>query len=563
MKTGELTHVGSRDFRIRPDEGLIDPTSGPSQFGRNRDAYGNWFGVQNAKPMWHYVLDDRYLRRNPHVAPPPSQILLSDVPGQRPVFAVSQPGKFHHASQAGRFTSANSAMIYNDELFGEEFIGNSFVSEPVHNLVHREIVERNGVTFKSHKPKDEENTEFLASEDTWFRPTTIRTGPDGALYIADMYREIIEHPHWVSDDLKPLVDTRSGTDRGRIYRIYPENAKPRSWPRLDKLSTEELVAQLESPSATLRDMVQMQIVGRRVKDAVASLTAIARNSKRAESRLQALCTLDGIDGLSVDLLTHALSDESPGVRGHALRLCGGALKNEMAAIAIRYDSLLDPFLVRDPFEMLQQAYLLGEIDSPRAAGKLADLATHIGDDPFLIAAVLSSLHQENIAAFAKGFEDAGPFDSQFSRDLIAGTIDTALGLKRSDVLAEIAARICAPPFDKERWSPEKLERIAALHVALGRHKLTIDALGDHGTETAKLATCAAEEARRLLLQDDADVSSRRSAIRLIGANPAKSDDDLQLLSQFLTQQSDAEPASGHRGRYLSVQSDDSNGSATG
>ncbi len=86
-KTGELAPIGGRDFRIRPDEGLIDPQSGPSQFGRNRDAWGNWFGVQNAKPMWHFVLDDRYLRRNPHVAPPPSQVLLSDVPGQRPVFA--------------------------------------------------------------------------------------------------------------------------------------------------------------------------------------------------------------------------------------------------------------------------------------------------------------------------------------------------------------------------------------------------------------------------------------------------------------------------------------------
>ena len=96
--------------------------------------------------------------------------------------------------------------------------------------MHREIVERDGVTFKSHKPQDEENTEFLASEDTWFRPTTIRTGPDGALWVADMYREIIEHPRWVSDDLKPLVDVRTGNDRGRIYRIYPAGSKPRKIP---------------------------------------------------------------------------------------------------------------------------------------------------------------------------------------------------------------------------------------------------------------------------------------------------------------------------------------------
>ena len=68
--TGEKFALGSRDFRFKPDTGEFDPLSGPSQFGRNRDAWGHWFGVQNSYPLWHYVLEDRYLRRNPHVAPP-------------------------------------------------------------------------------------------------------------------------------------------------------------------------------------------------------------------------------------------------------------------------------------------------------------------------------------------------------------------------------------------------------------------------------------------------------------------------------------------------------------
>src|SRR5205807_6498677 len=112
----------------------------------------------------------------------------------------------------------------------------------------REVVKAKGVTFTSRRADDEQKSEFLASTDNWFRPTMIQTGPDGALWVADMYRYVIEHPEWIPKDWQQKLDLRAGHDKGRIYRIYPVGRKPRAIPRLDRLDTAGLDAALDSPS---------------------------------------------------------------------------------------------------------------------------------------------------------------------------------------------------------------------------------------------------------------------------------------------------------------------------
>src|SRR5436853_3912398 len=110
-----------------------------------------------------------------------------------------------------------------------------------------------GVTFTSRRAPDEERSEFLASSDNWFRPTMLQTGPDGALWVADMYRAVIEHPEWIPKDWQDRIDLRAGHDKGRLYRIYPVGNEPRRMPRLDTLDTAGLVAALDSPSGWQRD----------------------------------------------------------------------------------------------------------------------------------------------------------------------------------------------------------------------------------------------------------------------------------------------------------------------
>src|SRR5262249_15618517 len=237
VKTGKVVNLSGRDFRIKPDTGDIELETGQTQYGRSRDDWGNWFGGNNSNPMWHYVLDDHYLKRNPHVVYPNPRSNVSVAPGAAPVYPISRTlPRFNDPGGANRFTSACSPIVYRDNLYYDALgkdnpaahspgINNPaanaagspwiFVSEPGHNLVHREVMRPEGVTFRSRRAAGEEQSEFVASTDNWFRPTTIATGPDGCLWIADMYRAVIEHPQWIPLDWQKKLDLRAGHDMGR------------------------------------------------------------------------------------------------------------------------------------------------------------------------------------------------------------------------------------------------------------------------------------------------------------------------------------------------------------
>ncbi|MFO1482863.1 MAG: PVC-type heme-binding CxxCH protein [Verrucomicrobiaceae bacterium] len=283
--TGEKIDLGSRDFRFKPDTGEFDPQTGPSQFGRARDDWGHWFGVQNSFPLWHYVLQDHYLRRNPHVIPPdPIHQLF---PRNPPVYpASSMEKRFHSFDQAGRFTSACGIEVYRDQVLFNDGKTHAFTCEPFHNVVQHNILEDDGVTFQATpdvvressrgpgaEPRgDSRTTDFLASEDRWCRPVMVRTGPDGALWVADMYRYMIEHPQWLPQNGKEelLPHYREGDDKGRIWRVVKsshlaprdeqtasKNEKASGKGNVPFISTER-DDYFASPNGWLRDKAQMR-----------------------------------------------------------------------------------------------------------------------------------------------------------------------------------------------------------------------------------------------------------------------------------------------------------------
>ncbi|HWC91403.1 MAG TPA: c-type cytochrome, partial [Pirellulales bacterium] len=363
----------------------------------------NWFGSKNSQPVIHYVLDEQYLRRNPFLAPSQTWSEVPSVPGAAPIYPRSQTAaRFNDFNKANRFTSACGLCIYRDELFGPEFTGNSFVCEPVHNLVHREILKPSGSTFVSHRAADEQTSEFLASTDNWCRPVMVRTGPDGALWVADMYRETIEHPQWIPQDWQKRLDLRAGHDKGRIYRVYPTGKRPRPIPRLDRLSTIELVAMLEHPSGTLRDLVQQLLVHKQDKTAIEPLKKMLADGKRPQARLHALCTLDGLNAVDEATLLTVLPCLPGGVLRHAVRLADGFVgRSERVAdrlsqiCSYKYVGNVKQPINRDPQFQLQLCYSIGFWPSMQRSS-FQTLAS-ISADHFMDDAILSSVNTSNAA----------------------------------------------------------------------------------------------------------------------------------------------------------------------
>ena len=389
-KTGKVVDISNMDFRFNPDSGEFERIPGRTQYGRNRNDVGDWFGSNNSAPGWHYALPDHYTRRSPHVSYPSSRVYLQSPSTAGPVYPASRTlNRLNDYTKVNRFTSACGLAIYRDTLLGNTFHGNSFICEPVHNLVRREILGPKGATFSSAQPKDEQGKEFFASTDNWSRPVSIRTGPEGALYIVDMYRFLIEHPQWVPADWQRKLDLRDGRDKGRIYRVTPKGITPRSIVNLDKLDTKQLVAALDSPNGIQRDLAHQLMLWRDDRTAINHLHTLFWNSERALTRMQTLCALDGFNALTATLLEDALLDPAPEVRRHAIRL-SEPLLSESSNLLRRITRLTDD---KNAMVRQQLAFTLGETDNDIAAEALAALASR-AEDAYSVAAILSSANRK-------------------------------------------------------------------------------------------------------------------------------------------------------------------------
>src|SRR5262249_43857201 len=157
-----------------------------------------------------------------------------------------------------------------------------------------------GGTFTASRAKDEASSEFLASSDGWFRPVQATTGPDGGLWVVDMYRFVIEHPRWLPPQDLPKLDVRAGSGLGRLYRMRAADKPVRKWEPLTKLDTAGLVAALDSPNGGQRDAAMMQLVWANDPTALKPLRALAKDGKLGVGRMQALCTLGMLGGTPDD-----------------------------------------------------------------------------------------------------------------------------------------------------------------------------------------------------------------------------------------------------------------------
>jgi putative membrane-bound dehydrogenase-like protein len=320
---GQEVSLRQRDLSFDPFTGQAQAILGNGQFGLTLDEFGNRFVCDNRHPCRHVVFETHDLASNPWFAPGE---LVHDVVAageQSRVYPLSSAWTTSHLHE-GQFTAACAPHLYSGDVLPKDFHGNLFVCEPTGSLVHREILSPDGATFRGRPGR--EGIEFLASPDAWFRPVFLADGPDGALYVADMYRAVIEHPDWVPDELKNRPDQRHGDDRGRIWRIVPANRtkRPAGLQRWHNLSSESLVDRLAATNGWVRATALRLLTERRDASAWPQLKLLAQGGSLAEARALALSLLVSQGQGASDVLAAALEDSDPRVRRLALRIIAGS-----------------------------------------------------------------------------------------------------------------------------------------------------------------------------------------------------------------------------------------------
>jgi putative membrane-bound dehydrogenase-like protein len=312
--------ISGMDFRFDPHTGKAEAVSGNGQFGLCFDDWGNRFTCSNRNPCRHVVIEDRYLRASPGVSVPAVMHDVAAFAENSRIYPISRAWTTSNL-HAGQFTAACGVYIYRGDLLPAEYKGNVFTCDPTGNLIHREIMQPTGPTFTS-KPAYE-GKEFLASPDEWFRPVNMELGPDGALYVVDMYRCVIEHPDFVPDELKQRPDQRLGDDRGRIWRIVPKDANPKRKQAnpLSKASSADFVKLLDHANAWQRETAQRLLVESQTEEALAQIKSVAKDGREPLGRVHAFWTLQGLDALDQSLLGHAKANGDRRVGRHGLLLC--------------------------------------------------------------------------------------------------------------------------------------------------------------------------------------------------------------------------------------------------
>jgi putative membrane-bound dehydrogenase-like protein len=381
-------NAGNHNVRFRPETRALEEASSKSQFGHTFDRWGNYILTHNSNHIYHEVIAARYLSRNPSLVVSNATQSISDHGDATEVFQITTNPDRQLFTPVGVTTSSSGIISYQGGLFPAPYDGNvTFVAESVSNLVHVDVLSPKGATFTASRQHTDR--EFFASKDSWSRPVNMYVGPDGALYILDYYRRIIEHPEWMSDDAVAEGGLYDGHDMGRIWRITPTDAAKASWTRgvsLGDASGKELVDHLKNRNSWWRQHAQRLLVDRNDLTVVEDLIALAKDTENSLGSLHALWTLQGMGQLTVESIVSALKAKESGLRENGIRLAELNLPKfpELVRELVQ--------LERDPDAKVRYQLLctLGFVASPEAAVVRQNLLFKDMEDEWVQIAALSA-----------------------------------------------------------------------------------------------------------------------------------------------------------------------------
>lgn len=533
---GQPLELRGRDFSFDPRTLDIRSETGGGQYGLSFDDRGRKFVCSNSAHIQTLMYDDSETARNPfYTLPNPLVNIAVDGPAAE-VYRLSPdepwrvirtkwrvsglvPGPIEGGGRAsGYFTAATGITIYRGNAWPAEYRGNAIVADCGSNLIHRKKVFPDGAGFLAKRPDDELKSEFIASTDNWFRPVQFANAPDGALYVADMYRETIEHPWSLPQSIKQYLDLNSGNDRGRIYRIVPDGFRQPKLPRLGSATTAELVKALEHPNGWHRDTAARLLYERRDLSAVAAVEKLLDKSSSELGRLHALYALAGLGRPEPPHLARALSDSAPAVREHAVRLCANLLPDRGGSPAL-LEGLVSLASDPEPRVRYQLALALGRLPMKEAykATALATIAVKDLSDPWIRAAILNSLGEAADFSFFRSVatkldlasKQQSESEAQNARAFLGELIRLIAVQKRKDDIALVVSYL------KDLNHPGQSFLLGrALLDGLRRASMDVSALDGQTQSRWKIV---AETARTSAGDDRAPVEQRLPAIQLLGA----------------------------------------------
>lgn len=405
--------IYSADWTVRlksvagEEEWKREITAFRGQWGISQDDFGRLVYNSNSDQFRIDLVPSRYLQRNFHYKNPVGLNVdpirdqttwpIRVTPG---VNRGYREGTLRPDGTLSKFTGACGPLIYRGDNFPSEFYGNAFVCEPCANLIKRNLLwEEKGTLMGKHAYT---NSEFLASTDERFRPVNLNNGPDGSLYIVDLYRGVIQHKIFLTSYLRAQSESR-GLEKpiglGRIYRVVADGKKPGAKPNLSKATSANLVERLSNPNGWWRDTAQRLLVEKNDSSVVPALKTLAASGPATLGRLHAFWTLEGMEALDVDTILKGLADRDSKVKVAAIRLSELFLKSEAK------ETLLLP-LIRLANEtntdvQLQLAFTLGEIADPKAELAMAVIAKNSSANPYIRDALLTGLHKRELEFLQK------------------------------------------------------------------------------------------------------------------------------------------------------------------
>ncbi|RBP38535.1 putative membrane-bound dehydrogenase-like protein [Roseimicrobium gellanilyticum] len=518
LKRPELPEMelGGRDFWFDPRTLEFGLEAGGGQYGMSFDDWGRKYVCSNSDHLQFFIYDDRFATRNPFFTMPPTKRSVAVDGGAAEVFRISpdEPWRIIRTRWrvagvvkgavegggrvSGYFTGATGTTVYRGDAYGPEFVNNTFSGDAGGQLVHRKIISPDGVSVKGARPADEQGYEFLASKDTWVRTVNFANAPDGHLYICDMYREVIEHPWSIPDEIKKHIDLNSGNDRGRIYRLIKNGQNPKKVAPLAEVSLQDLVNTLESPNGWHRDCASRLIYERNEKAAVPLLDSLIRKTSNPLAKLHVLGCLDGFKALTDEHLVIALKDSNEHVRARAVMLAAIRTNGKIPS-PVLWKSL-EP-LVKDasPRVRLHLAFLLGgmddgskdgiepflskPVDRPNPHYAALQLAEVSADDEYITSAILAAPPQRALRLLENIISTrSAPLQGKFAADLIR-IIGSAGDPTANSYVLKLLSASNAPAASRNLW-------ISSYTQGLKRAGTTLEKADKEGKLSAVFTTAS-------------------------------------------------------------------------